>query len=467
MELWKHQKDLLERAIPLDEFALLWEPGVGKTRGIIELIRQKFALEKRKFKVLVLCPTIVCDNWKTEWLKFSKLTEKEVLVLLGSGKQRAKEVATTSATIIITNYQSLLMEQMILALKEWSPHCIVADESHRLKSPSAKTTKQAIELSANAKYKYILTGTPVLKNLMDFYSQFKFLDGGKTFGKSFSFFKNYYFYNKNANAPAHVTWPDWEVRPNAVTEIKNKIKNKSMYVEKSQCLDLPPLVKKEIKVELSKEQLLHYTMMEKEFVTYIKDSAATASIVLTKGLRLMQIVSGFVGLENGEIHRFKDNPRLDALEELLEDIAPHHKVIVWACFKENYTMIKEVCARLKLDFVEVTGENTRDRTDSIKRFQEDPSVRVLIGAQSAAGEGINLTQASYSIYFSRNFSLGHDIQSEARNYRGGSNIHFKITRLDLVAKGTIDEKVLSSIAAKQVISDSVLKEIVREKDKNF
>ena len=462
MELWKHQREAIQRAIPLEEYALLFEPGTGKTCTVINIIRQKFAQEKRKFKVLVLCPTIVCDNWSLEWPRFSKLKSEDILVALGSGKKRSQQIESTEATVIITNYQSLIIKDVFEALKKWKPHCIVADESHRLKSPGAQTTKKAIELSSLAKYKYILTGTPILKNLMDFYSQFKFLDGGSTFGKSFSFFKNYYFYNKNANAPSHVTWPDWVVRPNATEEIKKKISSKAMYIEKSQCLDLPPLLKKEIKVELSKEQLSHYNLMEKEFITYVEGQAATASIVLTKGLRLMQIVSGFITLENGDIHRFKDNPRIDALSEILSDVAPYHKVIVWTCFKENYAMIREVCAKLKLDYVEVTGENTKNRTESIDRFQNDPSVRVLIGAQSAGGIGVNLTAATFAVYYSRNFSLEHDIQSEARNYRGGSEVHEKITRIDLVAKNTMDEKVLEALASKQAISDLVLKGFARK-----
>lgn len=462
MELWEHQKEAIRRALPLDEFALLFEPGTGKSCTVINIIRQKFAQEKVMFKVLILCPTIVCDNWKSEWSKFSKVPQVQIEVLLGAAKKRAATIRTTKARILITNYQTLLMEDVVEELKKWNPKCIVADESHRIKNPTASTTKSAIDLAAGAKYKYILTGTPVLKNLMDFFSQFKFLDGGKTFGTKFTYFKNMYFYNKNANAPAHVTWPQWEVRPNAEKEIREKVSVKSMYVEKSACLDLPPLVRKEIKVELSREQLKHYNQMEKEFITYVNGVAATASIVLTKGLRLMQIVSGFMTLEDGTVVRFSDNPRLNALKEILSDIAPHHKVIVWACFKENYEMIREVCDELGLPFVEVTGDNVGNRTEAIARFQNDPGVRVLIGAQSAGGIGVNLTSATYSIYYSRNFSLEHDIQSEARNYRGGSEVHEKITRIDLVAKKTIDEKVLEALALKQSISDSVLKNIANK-----
>lgn len=458
MELWEHQKRAIAQAQDKSNYALLFDPGTGKSATIIGILRQKYALHNALLRTMIICPTVVCENWKREWAKFSRVPETEVQVLLGSGKERAAQIQTTKARILVTNYQALLMDDVYEAIKWWAPWAIVADESHRIKTPNAKTTKRAIELGLRAKYKYILTGTPVLKSLMDFYSQFKFLDGGETFGKSFNFFKNYYFYNANANAPEHVTWPDWRIRPSAEKEIQGKVFKKAMYVDKNKCLDLPPLLKEKILIEMSPEQKKHYKQMENEFVTYVGDKAVTASIALTKGLRLMQIVSGFMTSEDGVNIRFKENPRADALYEILSDIAPYHKVIVWACFKENYETIREVCAKLKLGYVELHGE-TKDRNGAIESFQGEQAVRVLVGNQGAGGIGVNLTAANYAVYFSRNFSLEHDIQSEARNYRGGSEVHQKITRIDLVARGTIDEHILEALSSKQSISDGVLKNI--------
>lgn len=451
--LWAHQQEAITRALGHDNFAFLFEPGTGKTRTTIEVLRRKYAAHQRVLRTLILCPTVVCDNWRREWLQFSKLSEKNIAVLLGEGHKRAKQV-NTGAEILITNYQTLLMPKMLDEINKFSPEVIVADESHRLKTPSAKTTKAAIALAERAQYKYILTGTPVLKSLMDFFSQFKFLDGGETFGRSFTLFKNLYFYNANAAAPAHVTWPDWRVRGSAVNEINAKVFKKAMFVEKANCLDLPPLVRKEVFVDMSPEQERHYRTMEANFITYLNDKACVASIALTKGLRLMQIVSGFLKLEDGAEVRFKKNPRLEALAEILSDIAPNHKVIVWACFKENYEMIKEACG--KLGYVELHG-GTKNREEVVDTFQNDPKCRVLIGNQSAGGIGINLTAASYAIYYSRSFSLEHDIQSEARNYRGGSERHEKITRIDLVSRETIDSEVLKALSQKQAISDAVLR----------
>jgi len=257
-----------------------------------------------------------------------------------------------------------------------------------------------------------------------------------------------------------------EVRPNATQEVSDLVYKKASYAEKSQCLDLPPLLKKRIFVDLTPKQVKAYREMENLFITQVGAGVATAQIALTMGLRLMQITSGFISIEvekdneiKKTITKFEDNPKADALREILEDIAPHHKVIVWACFKEDYGTIREVCEKLGLGTVELHGE-TKDRKAVIDAFQNDGAVRVLIGNQGAGGIGVNLTAASYAVYYSRSFSLEHDIQSEARNYRGGSEIHTSITRVDIIGRMTIDEKVLEALEAKQNISDEVLKGMI-------
>jgi len=114
---------------------------------------------------------------------------------------------------------------------------------------------------------------------------------------------------------------------------------------------------------------------------------------------------------------------------------------------------------LKLGFAELHGD-IKDKDKEAEKFRSDDSIRVIIGHPGSGGIGLNLVEASYMIYYSRNFSLEMDIQSEARNYRGGSERHASITRIDLVTPGTIDELVLKALAGKTAISNSVLKGMI-------
>jgi len=413
-------------------------------------------------------------NWRNEILKYSKIQDSDIVVLKGSGHDRYDAIMEAvggekRAKIFIANYETLLMEKVFKAFMWYGFKCIVADESHRIKNHSSKRTKALIALSREATYKYILSGTPVLQSPTDLFSQFLFLDGGRTFapcGENFYAFQRQFFYNKNAGAPAHVTWPDWRIRPGAVEEISAKIGLITMHVRKSECLDLPPMVRKTIQVPLSKEQTKHYEMMKKNFITFLGDKACTAQLAITKGLRLQQIVSGFIQLEgDDQVVQLKENPRIDALEEILEDLVVEgkKKVIIWACWRENYKQIKDLLHKMEVNYVEAHGEvSGKTRQEAIDNFCQNENIKVFLGNQGAAGIGINLVQASYSIYYSRNFSLEHDIQSEARNYRGGSEMHESVTRIDLVAPQTIDACILQALANKQEIGDKLLKDMARE-----
>lgn len=468
--LWEHQKKTIELAQSLDHFGLLHDAGTGKTRTLIEIFRKKCSDQSRLLKTLVLCPQVVMHNWREEIKKYSKINPDDIVLLKGTRHERydlIMESVTKDKTpkILVANYETLLMENVLEAFYWYGLECIVADESHRIKSFDSKRTKTLLQLSKGVKYKYILTGTPVLQSPMDLFTQFQFLDGGETFspvGTNFYAFKNHYFFNKNASAPSHVTWPDWVVRPGAEEDISKRISSIATHVVKSQCMDLPPLLKKTIPVEMSREQKKHYDSMKSAFITFLGDRACTAQLAITKALRLQQIVSGFISMEDGSVVQLKDNPRAKALSDLLDDLVVEgkKKVIVWACWRENYKQIKEVLDNLKIKYVEAHGEvPTKTRQDAIDSFCTKEDIKVFLGNQGAAGIGINLVQASYAIYYSRNFSLEHDIQSEARNYRGGSEMHSSVTRIDLVAQGTIDESIMQALANKQEVSDKLLREV--------
>lgn len=469
IELWAHQKDALQRTSSKDEFAFFFEMGTGKTATTVNALRLKYLKHDKLLKTLILCPPIVIENWKREFKMHSKVGDR-VVCLTGSGKQRAKLIREHSKApvIFVTNYEALLMQEVFELFLEYAPECLVVDESHRVKELKAKRTKLVIKLADQSKYRFILSGTPILNSPMDIFAQFRVLDRGETFGTNFYIFRARYFVDKNAGMPRDRHFPKWEIRPGALDEINRCISLKSMRITKAECLDLPPLVKKAIYVELSSEQEKLYNEMKKDLIAYINDKACVAQLAITKALRLQQIISGFIvvegedGIKREEI-TIKDNPRAVALKELLGDITAHSQCLVWCVFKENYGTVRRVCEDLKISYVEVHGEISQaKKMEAVDKFNTDPSTKVFIGHPGSGGIGINLVSAGYSIFYSRSFSLEQDLQAEARNHRGGSSIHSKVVRYDLVAKGTIDELVLTRLANKVSISEQVLKDLARE-----
>lgn len=465
--LWEHQKRAIEFARDKDEIGLFYDVGTGKTRTALEIMLAKYKVEGRPLRTLVVAPIIVLENWRREIQGFTDIEASQVQILIGSGAKRIKvfrEAAFKNEKplnkIFILNYESLLMDALMMYIASWRPELLIADEIHKAKSIKAKRTKALIRLADNSKYRIGLTGTPVLNSPMDLFSQFRILDKGETFGQNFFGFRHTYFHDKNAGMPSFKHFPNWQIKPGALDLMNQKVMKKAVHVKKQDCLDLPPLVKKTIYVELAKDQKKSYEELKADFITYISDKACVAQLAITKALRLQQIISGFIPLEEDSLHVFQQNPKLEALKELVQEISLHHKLIIWAVFKLDKELITAMLGSLKINYVTVTGDDSYDdKISSIDRFNHSSDCPVLVGHPGAAGVGVNLTAADVAIFYSRNFSLEHEEQAIARCYRAGSERHEKITRIDIVAKNTIDELILQALENKQKIGLEILKDI--------
>lgn len=474
-ELWKHQEEAIRQAEGLPGYGFFFEPGTGKTRTVIELLKRKANAEKRLPRTLIFAPPIVLDNWRNEWFKYTAIERSRVTVLSGPGKKRheafeekAWKRNELASHIFVTNYESLSMEPLFDAMMTWRPEVLIFDECHRLANPKSKRSKLADKLANKTTPRplvYMLSGTPVMNSMMDIFQQFKIMDGGATFGDNFFSFRAKYFRDKNAGMNKHNYFPNWVPLPNSAQELSEKMKARSMCVKKEECLDLPPVVEQVISVDMDPKQQKIYADMFKDYVAFFErdgeQHAVMANMAMIKGLRLMQIASGFVKTDAGvEMPATEEwTPKQDALLELLENLQGR-KVIIWAVFTYNYKQIRDVLMTLEAKWVELNGEQgAKKNRENAALFESDPSIQYAIAHPESAGEGINLVSASEMVSFSRTLSLRQWEQLIARNYRGGSNIHDKITRYILTCKGTVEEKVSYGLMAKKEMSLATLKEI--------
>lgn len=468
VELWEHQREALRRAAGKKHFALFFEQGCGKTATAIHLYRQKCEEAGRPLRALVFCPPIVISNWARELKEHA--SHVVVRELTGPGVKRAASLALFNEKkggyrAAVTNYEALLMPQFVAAVKAWKPEVLILDESHKVKDSSSKRTKALTDLAKAIDYRVLLTGTPCPNSLEDIFSQFRILDGGETFGENFFRFREEFFVNLNAWQRSRFSYPNWQPKQGAEEEIQRRMAPSAMRVTKDECLSLPPLVRQYVDVELSSEQRRAYESLERHGVARFPDGKVTsADLAITKALRLQQVASGFVETDEGGVKRFLPNQRAETLAELVSSLPKKAKFLVWAVYRENYADIREVLKACGVGFVELTGEVPQGaRATNIARFREDPNVRALIGNPQAAGIGINLVEASYAIFYTRGFSLENDLQAEARNHRGGSERHEQIVRIDLVARGTIDEVVLLALKDKKDVQAAVLEHLNQDK----
>jgi len=464
----------VHRGIDNDNFALFAEQGTGKTKALIDILRCRYAKRTRIMKTLILAPLITLQNWREEFGAHSFIRLNDIIVMKGTSAQKIKtfekDTASGKAKILVTNYESLLSDKLYHLLLSWNIEILCLDEAHYVKNHKSKRSKKVSVIADRSIHKYILTGTPILNNVSDLYMQFRILDGGKTFGKSFYTFQGKYMMDMNEGWKGKQNYfPKFVANPSTFEELQTKMESSSVRVLKKDCLDLPPLIKQKIIVPLSPEQKKSYKEMERDLVTFIESKsdeprAVVAQLAIVKALRLQQIVTGFVPDEDGKVHEFSKNPRLEIVSELLQQLVGDHKVILWCSFRHNYKQLSRLCKSLGIEYGMITGEQSIDqKNDDIKRFRHSDSCRVVIANRRAGGIGINLIEADYSIVYSRNFSLNDELQSEARNHRGGSEVHEKIVKIDLVGENTIDEKVLTALQCKQDLSKSIIDVIKGEK----
>lgn len=476
---WEHQLVGIERALDLNHYALFYSPGCGKTATTINILRHQIERNETFLRTLIFCPPIVVQNWKKEFGMHSRIDQARVIPLVGSSLKRLETFKKAcgehqNKCIFVTNYEALLMKNLYEAFRQWRAQFVVFDESHRLKNPKATGSKLA-EALANPKgsikpYTYILSGTPILNSPLDIFFQFLVLDGGTTFGKNYFVFRARYFVDKNAWMTKDKYFPNWVPAPGALEKINELIFKCGMRATKEECLDLPDEVFVTVPCAMTAAQAKNYAEMKKDFIAFTEDSACVATMALTKALRLMQITSGFMPTQNlGETEQkvlnYERTPKEEALHDLLEELAPNGKVIVWAVWRDNYRAIRAVCEALKLKYVQVHGEISRSGQDeAVRAFNEDEDVRVFIGHPGSGGIGINLVSSCYSIFYSRTFSLEQRIQACSRNHRSGQKN--KVTHYDLVCSDSIDTIVQKKLLAKEEIGESMLSELIAEVKKH-
>lgn len=486
--LMSHQKKAVIQSKELDSLGLFFSVGTGKTYTSISVILEKTNFLKKHLRILVLGPKSILVNWGRELRELqdklgipSHLQYLPLILNQDTTKKKIKHLKMNlnSRSIIITNYESLQAKDLLEFFDKSPFDGLVCDESQRVKNPMAQRTKKAMKLAEKCKYNQILTGTPMLGNPMDLWSQIYILDKGKSFSKNFYVFRSEYFIDKNAGMPSHIHFPNWQIRDEMIEVLQEKLSQLTLQAKREDVLELPPLIKETVYVDLNEKQASHYADMMSDFVTFVEDKLSTekkaivATLALTKMLRLQQIVSGFVMDEHGVKHTVVDplsNPKLEALKDIITDVIlpEKKKAIIWSIFKEDHYQIKSLIETVlsSLSYrgkslsdmyyiAELTGD-IKDKQKEIDNFQTDPKCLFMIANPKAGGVGVNLQEASYSIYFSKSYSLEEDVQSEARCYRKGSEKHEKVVRIDIVAQNTVDELISEALRTKQDMSDMIL-----------
>jgi len=464
---YAHQLTALEKSWNRETYAYFMEMGTGKTKVLIDNLAMLY--DKGKVNgALIVAPKGVVGTWYNNEIPThlpTHIIPQTVLWKSAINKKQQEKLNTLfqpgeDLHILIMNVEAFSTTKgMDFANKFLSAHrtLMAIDESTTIKTPTAKRTKNIIKLAADAKYRRIMTGSPVTKNPLDLYTQCDFLSPWLLDFVSYYAFRNRYAEMKTL----HMHGRQIQVVNGFknLGELSDKLKGFSYRVLKEDCLDLPDKIFIKREISLTPDQRKLYEQMKKEAIAILKGKQSTTVNTLTQLMRLQQITCGHFTADDGVTQSIPNN-RITELMDVLEET--EGKAIIWAHYQYDITNIIEAVSKKygKESIVDYYGLTPQeDRQPHIKRFQDDPKCRFIVGTPSTGGYGITLTAANTVIYYSNGYDLEKRLQSEDRAHRIGQKK--SVTYVDLMADDTVDEKIVQALRRKINIASEVLGEELR------
>ena len=467
---YAHQREAFVLSAEKKVYALLMDMGTGKTKVCLDTIGHLFEKQEIDFSIIV-APKGVIANWLGEIeTHLPARIEREVVLwkpaLTKKFRETLKELSTPSPgkmKFLLMNVESFSSKKGVGVAEYFIKNFKVfmaVDESTTIKNRQAKRTKSISKLGLGARYRRILTGSPVTRSPLDLYSQMNFLDEDILGFNSFYAFQGRFAVIQRRTMGAHSF--NHIVGFRRLDELTEALDKHSFRVRKDDCLDLPDKVYMRREVELTKEQKKAYEQMKNFALARLQSGElSTTQNVLTQLLRLQQICCGNLTDDAGVIHPLPSN-RIDALLDICDEI--QGKALIWATWSMDIRSIAEALRdRFSVQAVATLHGETPDseRQKVVESFQDRQSeLRFIVGHPKTGGYGLTLTAATTVIYYSNSYDLELRIQSEDRAHRIGQTN--KVTYIDLISPKTVDEKIVRALRNKINIADTILGESARE-----
>lgn len=452
--LYKHQQAAVDKLKRPRVGAFFMEMGTGKTRAAIELVLLR---QHRISKVVWFCPVSLKSTIDYEIHKHVQNTSTHVF----DHKTSMSNIPAADWYIVGTESMSS-SNRVVLTVADLidDKTFVIVDESELIKGHHSKRTRRITDLCAKARYRLILTGTPMTQGVVDLFAQMRFLSpvilGYHSF---YSFARNHLEYSEK--------YPGMIVRTHKTEQLAAKIKPYVYQVTKAECLDLPDKLYETRYFDMSVDQGEAYWQAKQEILMDIDSDHLTSYTMFRLFTALQQIVSGFWNRrdKNGEMQFSKlDCERLSMLSSVVRSIPESEKIIIWCKYKYSIHAIADMlCSEYGRDSVALFyGDLSEKKRDvQMKNFRD--TARFFVASQQCGARGLTLNEANYVIFYEDEFKYANRLQAEDRNHRIGQNK--PVTYISIVCCNSIDERIQDSHAKKGSAIDDFKREVEAVKDK--
>lgn len=401
--------------------------GLGKNFMVLSSTEEQFrtgVLERGKVLICGKLATLE-TAWLDDCMKFTDL--KANVVWLPAGHKRKEKllgILDDPADIYIINHDGIMVLEEELAAKKFQK--VVVDESTILKSyhgdytrSGGKFGKALMNISKDATWRVVMSGTPAPNGPEDLWGQFKFLDPeGFLLEPSFYDFRAEYMDEICYGRNPVTSFKKYIFRRDMTPHIKASVDTLAYQVKiRDHLLDLPPKTVIARRIRMSEEQHKHYAEMLMNLATMINDEFVSIDVRLAQIAKLRQITGGFLIDQEEVPHGIETATKLEALDCLMEELGDN-KIVIYAQYRWE---IKTIAERYKdLGLVTVYGNNkSEDNLENIKSFIQNEKIKVIVLHPKSAAHGVTFTVSHYMIFYSSSYSAEDDYQCVKRIERAG------------------------------------------------
>ena len=416
--------------------ALFLDMGLGKSVSTLTAVSDlidSFSVQK----TLVIAPLRVANStWAQEAEKWDHLRHLRISICTGSEKTR-RAALHRDADVYVINRENVVW-LVDLYKKKWPFDAVIVDESSSFKNPSAKRFRALKKVLPYTNYMVLLTGTPSPNSLMDLWPQMYLVDFGESLGRTVTGFRQRFFEQDFMGYR-------WAIRDGCAEKIHNLISDRVISMSAEDYLDLPDRIDLETQVELPVGVMKRYKELEKTLLAELETGeeveAVSAAALANKMLQFANGAAYYDEHKNwAEVHKEK----LDALADIVEDNPGENMLVAY-----NYKFDLE---RLQKRFPQAV---VLDKEQSTIDRWNNGEIKMLLAHPASAGHGLNLQRGgALCIWFGLNWSLELYQQFNARLHRQGQTKPVRI--IHIVAKDTIDQRVLSVLKDKDATQASLL-----------
>lgn len=422
--------------------AILLDCGMGKSvislTAIADLLFDSFEVHR----ILIIAPLRVArDSWPLELSKWEHLKHLTFSVAVGTLAERKAAIAR-NADITIINRENV---EWLVENSDFDYDMVVIDELSSFKNHTAKRFKALQKVRPKVKRIVGLTGTPSSNGLMDLWSEFRLLDMGERLGKFITRYREAFFMPDKRNGQQVFSY---KPRPYAEEEIYRRISDITISMKCTDHLKMPELITSQYEVMLSQDERKQYESLKTELVLTVSDGEITAANAAALTNKLSQLANGAIYDDEKNIIEIHSR-KLDALEDIIES-ANGNPILVAYWFKHDLERIRK-----RFDVREI--KTSKDITD-----WNAGKIPVALIHPASAGHGLNLQSGgSTLVWFGLTWSLELYQQTNARLWRQGQTTGTVVIQ-HIIAKGTIDERVLKALSKKELTQNALIDAVKAE-----